>query len=445
MFALLEAQSVLVGIMRRFSFSAAETTKGMDMGMTTGATIHTAGGLLMDVKTRPPRIGRAASRKEDAPSASMQPRFENTSRRCVAQRIEPEALVVPTPRELRKLFTEQAMTLKRQPKDQKAIDVAYEKCREVTQEYSKTFFLGSQLLDTDEQQAVWAIYNWCRSTDELVDGPAAETTTMADLEAWEERLQRSFALANKQLDGSLNWEDLSLADSVRRFSLIQRPFQDMIGGMAMDLVKTRYETFHELEVYCYRVAGTVGLMTLPVLGFDGMQNFTQELQEQTITAAMSLGLAFQLTNILRDIGEDARRGRIYVPLEDLRRFNISEEEVLQAAETPGLLYKEDRWKNFMEFQFERCDKFYEEAERGIIGLSEVNRLGVMAALRVYGAILDAVRKNEYDNLSRRAYVPLSDKMWLIGQAWWRVQEIQREAEENVKSGRIFTRPVEKAR
>merc|ERR1719419_242034 len=113
-------------------------------------------------------------------------------------------------------------------------------------------------------------------------------------------------------------------------------------------------------------------MTLPVLGFDGLQNFTEELQEQTIAAAMSLGVAFQLTNILRDIGEDGRRGRIYVPQEDLERFNITEDEVIEAANTPGLLHHEARWKAFMEFQFERCERFYKEAKEGIVGLSEVN-------------------------------------------------------------------------
>jgi len=446
MFALLEAEVCLVDILKRFDFTAAASTEGQKMGMTTGATIHTTGGLLMDVmeRKRPSRaVPGEAGELAEAPVPVVPltlPRFmERNSKNTVAQRIEPEAMVVPTAKELRRLFTEEAMSLKKEPKDPKAIESAYTKCKEITSEYSKTFFLGSQLLDEEEQRAVWAIYNWCRSTDELVDGPQAATTTMADLEAWEERLQATFEKSKLALDGSVGWEDLSMADSVRRFSLIQRPFQDMIGGMAMDLVKTRYETFHELEVYCYRVAGTVGVMTLPVLGFDGMQNFTQELQEQTIAAAMSLGLAFQLTNILRDVGEDARRGRIYVPLEDLRRFDISEEEVLAAANTEGLLYTEQKWKDFMEFQFERCERFYDVAKNGIIGLSEVNRLGVMAALFVYGAILEAVRRNNYDNFSKRAYVDLSEKMVLMGQAWWRVQELQREAEENVKSGRIFTR------
>jgi len=178
-------------------------------------------------------------------------------------------------------------------------------------------------------------------------------------------------------------------------------------------------------------------MTLPVLGFDGLQNFTEKMQEETIEAAMSLGVAFQLTNILRDIGEDARRGRIYVPLEDLRRFNITEEEVLEASQSTGLLYHEDKWRDFMEFQMKRCEKFYVEAQEGIVGLCEANRLGVMAALFVYGAILDRIRENKYDNLSQRAYVPFSDKMFLMGKVWLRCRELEELAEENIRSGKVF--------
>lgn len=444
-FALLEAEVVLVNLLRRFSFTALQDK----VGMTTGATIHTTGGLRVEVRRREVRPSAAAHAAVPlalplAPLAELMQ--ENNSMARVARRLQPEAMVVPTARELRLLFAEQAARVKtaEQALHAEAIETAYEKCREITREYSKTFFLGSQLLDHDEQRAVWAIYNWCRSTDELVDGPAAETTTMADLEAWEERLQRTFELSG-QLRGNEGWEDISMMDSIRRFSLIQRPFQDMVGGMAMDLVKTRYDTFQELEVYCYRVAGTVGIMTLPVLGFDGLQNFTEELQEETIAAAQALGMAFQLTNILRDVGEDARRGRIYVPLEDLRRFNISEEEVLTASRGEGALHLEARWRDFMEFQFERCERYYKEAQSGIVGLSEVNRLGVMAALYVYGAILDAVRANKYDNFSRRAYVTLREKVMLMGKAWWHVQELQKLAAENVRSGRIFGKSVQRAR
>jgi len=450
-FALMEAQVVLTSLLQRFEFSASESAKEKGVGMTTGATIHTIGGLNVDIKKRKEPVGMTGGLRQSSPSAPVVvPRMEKRSSLSVAQRIDPEAMVVPTAQELRMLFMEQSEASYKEQSNAEEIEDAYEKCREVTREYSKTFYLGSQLLQPDEQRVVWAIYNWCRSTDELVDGPEAEGTTMEDLEDWEVRLNKTFQQQD-DLAQVTDWEDLSLADGARRFGLIQRPFQDMIGGMAMDLVKLRYETFQELEVYCYRVAGTVGLMTLPVLGFDGLQNFTEELQEKTIASAMALGLAFQLTNVLRDIGEDARRGRIYVPLEDLRRFDITEQEVLDAsAEGEGSistgppLHKDQRWRDFMEFQMQRCERYYEDAEAGIVGLSEVNRLGVMAALFVYGAILGRIRENNYDNFSRRAYVNLTDKFLLIGKAWSRTRDLQQVAEENIRNGVIFTKRKKQA-
>ncbi|CAE7706535.1 CYP97B3 [Symbiodinium microadriaticum] len=439
-FALLEAEAVLVALLQRFEFKASVGKRNVEM--TTGATIHTAGGLMMEVKKRTDRRAKKHGEGRKEVDVKGVVSMEKKLRGTVAQRIEPEALVVPTAKELRMLFTAQKEDVRKlspTPELFEALEKAYKQCQEVTKEYSKTFYLGSQLLDQDEQRVVWAIYNWCRSTDELVDGPEAANTTMADLEEWEERLNRIFQL---QVPADGDPADLAMVDSIRKFSLIQRPFQDMVGGMAMDLVKERYATFYELEVYCYRVAGTVGIMTLPVLGFDPMQNFTEELQEETIAAAMSLGVAFQLTNILRDVGEDARRGRIYVPLEDLTRFGITEDEVLEASQTEGLLYHEKKWKDFMEFQMQRCEEEYENAKAGIVGLSEVNRLGVMAALYVYGDILHRIRENNYDNLSRRAYVPFIDKVFLMGKAWLKCQELKKVAQENIRSGKVFTRRKE---
>lgn len=441
-FALLEAEVCLVALFQRFNFEADPSAIKDGVGMITGATIHTMGGLLADVRLRTdihPSL-RGASYVDAGP-----PRMQAICKLSVQQRIEPEAMVVPTARELRELFTAQkevASDLDLEPSTSDAVEEAYEKCRAVTEEFSKTFYLGSQFLAPAEQRVVWAIYNWCRDTDELIDGPNAASTTMADLQVWEDRLDRTFKLKDP-FELSTNWADLALADGVRRFSLIQRPFQDMIGGMAMDLVKERYATFQELEVYCYRVAGTVGVMTLPVLGFDSLQNFTEELQEQTLAAAMALGMAFQLTNILRDVGEDARRNRIYLPREDLDRFGITEEEVLAASDGKGTLLGSPKWAEFMEFQIQRCEAYYKEAEDGIVGLSEVSRLGVMAARFVYGQILDEIRKNSYDNFSQRAYVSLYDKFFLMGRAWLKCRELQEVAEQNVRSGRIFVREKEK--
>jgi len=437
-FALLEAQAVFCTLIQRFTFEPAGKPE-----MTTGATIHTVSGLNFNIARRADSdVKLSPGSTSEATSAQSKPHMEKKLTANVAERIKPEAMVVPTARELRMLFTQQKEDIKRmgEADNYDALEKAYKQCKEVTREHSKTFFLGSQLLEEDEQRVVWAIYNWCRNTDELVDGPEAVNTTMDDLEQWEERLNMVFELQDS-LSPSSDWSDLSLADGIRKYSLIQRPFQDMIGGMAMDLVKTRYATFQELEVYCYRVAGTVGVMTLPVLGFDSLQNFTEELQENTIAAAMSLGVALQLTNILRDIGEDARRGRIYVPLEDLARFGITEQEILDASENVDdhPLNTEQKYRDFMEFQMARCDESYEAAKNGIVGLSEVNRLGVMAALYVYGELLKKIRENNYDNLSRRAYVPFADKVILMGEAWLKCQELQQVAEENVRSGKVFSR------
>jgi len=375
----------------------------------------------------PAASGEQHAAEEYITSTAYQRRLDGT----VAQRLEPEAMVIPTAKELRNLFQEQVQARMDVPTNQDDINAAYLECQEVTREYSKTFYLGSQLLGDAEQRAVWAIYNWCRCTDELVDGPEAAGTTMEDLEAWERTLQQIFEL--KETGNSM---DLAMIDSVRNFRLIPRPFQDMVGGMAMDLVKERYETFFELEVYCYRVAGTVGLMTLPILGFDPSQNHSDDLKDATIDAALCLGLALQLTNILRDVGEDARRNRIYVPLEDLRMFGIDEEEVFQASEGKLQLWKDERWKQFMEFQMARCNGYYEKAKGGIIGLSESNRLGVMAALNVYGGILDKVRRNGYNNFTQRAYVSLEEKLWMMAKSWFACLEIQSQADENVRLGKI---------
>ncbi|CAE7639601.1 CYP97B2, partial [Symbiodinium necroappetens] len=234
-FALLEAEAVLVALLQRFEFKASVGKRNVEM--TTGATIHTAGGLMMEVKKRTDRRAKKHGEGRKEVDVKGVVSMEKKLRGTVAQRIEPEALVVPTAKELRMLFTAQKEDVRKlspTPELFEALEKAYKQCQEVTKEYSKTFYLGSQLLDQDEQRVVWAIYNWCRSTDELVDGPEAANTTMADLEEWEERLNRIFQL---QVPADGDPADLAMVDSIRKFSLIQRPFQDMVGGMAMDLVK----------------------------------------------------------------------------------------------------------------------------------------------------------------------------------------------------------------
>lgn len=276
------------------------------------------------------------------------------------------------------------------------LEDAYELCRQITAEYSKTFYLGTLLMPMEKRRAIWAIYVWCRRTDELVDGPRSELTTNATLDEWEQHLESVFA-RNPVEDA-----DVALVDTLERFPISIQPFRDMIAGQRMDLYRSRYETFEQLKLYCYRVAGTVGLMTTPVMGVDSSHKTAPWAQTQAAgnpePEAVALGIANQLTNILRDVGEDARRGRIYIPLEDLERFNYSEKDLLNGV-------VDERWRELMRFQIARARRFFAEAERGIGLLSPDARFPVWAALMLYRGILDVIEKNQYDVFHKRAYVP----------------------------------------
>lgn len=287
------------------------------------------------------------------------------------------------------------------------LEDSYELCRQITAKYSKTFYLGTLLMPEAKRRAIWAIYVWCRRTDELVDGPQAKFTTDATLDDWEQQLESVFA------GHPIEDPDVALVDTLDRFPIDIQPFRDMIAGQRMDLYRSRYETFEELELYCYRVAGTVGLMSTAVMGIDPNQYTAPWSCRQTphipSEEAVALGIANQLTNILRDVGEDARRGRIYLPLEDLARFDYTEEDLMN-----GVI--DARWRRLMQFQIQRARQFYTTAERGIQALSPDARWPVWAALILYRGILDQIVRNQYDVFNRRAYVPTPRKLLCLPSA-----------------------------
>lgn len=295
-----------------------------------------------------------------------------------------------------------------------SIDDAYELCRQITAKYAKTFYLGTLLMPEAKRRAIWAIYTWCRRTDELVDGAEAARTTPETLERWEKQLESIFS------GESLDDTDVALVDTVQHFPLEIQPFRDMIAGQRMDLYHNRYETFEDLKLYCYRVAGTVGLMSTVVMGVDlncytAPWNCHRENYVPT-QEAIALGIANQLTNILRDVGEDANRGRIYLPLEDLALFNYTEDDLFKGV-------VDERWRELMKFQIQRARKFYAEAETGISALSPDARWPVWAALMLYRQILDAIERNEYDVFRKRAYVPTMTKAIGLPVAWLRAQAL----------------------
>lgn len=287
---------------------------------------------------------------------------------------------------------------------------SYERCRQITAKYSKTFYLGTLLMSEAKRQAIWAVYAWCRRTDELVDGPAASLTTEETLNEWERHLESVF------LGRPIDDLDVALVDTLQRFPLEIQPFRDMIAGQRMDLYRSRYETFEELNLYCYRVAGTVGLMSTAVMGVDTLLSSTpwgrQQCSYIPVDEAIALGIANQLTNILRDVGEDARRGRIYLPLEDLERFGYTEQDLMNGV-------VDERWQRLMQFQIQRAREFYAQAEAGITALSQDARWPVCAAMLLYSKILDVIERNQYDVFRQRAYVPTFGKLCCLPAALMR--------------------------
>tara|TARA_Y100001968_G_scaffold325088_1_gene365760 strand:+ start:1020 stop:1961 length:942 start_codon:yes stop_codon:yes gene_type:complete len=276
------------------------------------------------------------------------------------------------------------------------IEEAYESCRKETAHWAKTFYLGTMLLPPKKRKAIWAIYVWCRRTDELMDSPEAQKKSievLSDrLDKWE---QKTRAVFNGEIIDEL---DAVIADSLERFPQSIQPYLDMIEGQRMDLSFKRYETFKDLELYCYRVAGTVGLMTQGVIGIDSLYLSKKHIKPpDTSQSAIALGIANQLTNILRDVGEDRGRGRIYIPLEDLKRFNYSEEDLLAGKIN-------DEWKSLMIFQLERAREWFKKSEEGVKWLSVDARWPIWTSLRLYRGILDSIEKLDYDVFNNRAYV-----------------------------------------
>ncbi|KAL2469623.1 Phytoene synthase [Abeliophyllum distichum] len=271
---------------------------------------------------------------------------------------------------------------------------AYGRCGEVCAEYANTFYLGTMLMTPERRRAIWAMYVWCRRTDELVDGPNASHITPAALDRWEARLEGIFKRH------PFDMLDAALSHTVSTFPVDIQLFRDVIEGMRMDIWKSRYKNFDELYLYCYYVAGTVGLMSVPVMGIAPKSRATTE---SVYNGALALGIANQLTNILRDVGEDARRGRIYLPQNELAQAGLSDEDIFAGTVT-------DKWRNFMKQQIKRARKFFNDSERAITELSSASRWPVWASLLLYRQILDEIEANDYNNFTKRAYVNKAKKI-----------------------------------
>jgi phytoene synthase len=268
-----------------------------------------------------------------------------------------------------------------------SLDAAYAECRAICERSAKTFSLACRFLPTSKRRAIWAIYAFCRHADDLVDTPDAGGARMA-LHAWRDELLRAY-------DGAPRHPIMvAYADVLRTYPLPLQPALDLLSGIEMDLTPRRYEDWDELRQYCYAVASTVGLLTLPVLGHNS---------PEAADRAVELGLAMQLTNILRDVGEDARLGRVYLPLSEIRRFGYSVDRLMQGT-------VDDAFRDLIAFQIERARDQYARARPGIGLLDRNARLPVHLASVLYSRILNRIEANDFDVFSQRAHLTLAEKV-----------------------------------
>lgn len=286
------------------------------------------------------------------------------------------------------------MPLLQVSEDNQLLQSAYAYCEEVTAVNSRSFYLASQLLPPPQRRAVRALYAFCRTTDDIVDN--ADGNETAALKAWRTRA----------LEGQLQSHDpvpTAWTDACHRYHIPPKYAEQLVDGVARDLVQNRYQTFAELAEYAYGVASTVGLMSMHVIGFRS---------NDAIPYAVRLGVALQMTNILRDVAEDWQRGRLYLPQEELAEFSLSEADIAAGVVT-------DRWRAFMRFQIARTRRLYREAWPGVAMLNPEGQMAIAAAAGFYAAILEDIENHDYDVFSRRAYVGKWGKLRRLPGLWWK--------------------------
>jgi len=259
----------------------------------------------------------------------------------------------------------------------------------ITRKYSKTFYLASKFLPRDKRYALYTIYAICRISDDAVDTNTDNYRTKSL-----EKIKENINLAYTD-----NKTDQKLIDAfriiVQTYSIPKDYFDTFIEGMYMDIYKNRYENFNELYVYCCKVAGVVGLMTIKVLGCR---------DKEAEKYAVDLGIAIQLTNIIRDIKEDFSRGRIYLPKDEMEKFGVSENDIVRGILNNNLM-------ELIKFQIKRAEQYYDDTTQGIpMILDRTSRITICLMKEIYAAILDSVEKNKYDVFSKRAYVPMHKKI-----------------------------------
>lgn len=268
-------------------------------------------------------------------------------------------------------------------------------CQERAAASGSSFYYSFLFLEPPRRQAITALYAFCREVDDAVDECPDAVVAQTKLAWWRSEVQ---ALYEGRASHPVTQ---ALAVSLKHFYLPQEQLLEIIDGMEMDLDQVRYADFKALHLYCYRVASVVGLLAAEIFGYS---------DRQTLKYAHDLGLAFQLTNIIRDVGEDARRGRIYLPQDELARFEVSDSDLLQAKYS-------DKFRRLMAFQVERAQALYSQAFAQLPAADrKAQRAGLIMAA-IYRATLDEIARDSFRVLDQRISLPPLRKLWLAAKTW----------------------------
>ena len=270
-----------------------------------------------------------------------------------------------------------------------------EYCRHKAADSGSSFYYSFFFLPPVRRQAIMALYAFCREVDDVVDECDDPGVAQAKLDWWRGEVA---ALYQGRPTHPVT---RALANALPRFALAEEHLQEIIDGMQMDLERARYPDFKSLHLYCYRVASVVGLLAAEIFGYRN---------RQTLKYAHDLGLAFQLTNIIRDVGEDARRGRIYLPEEDLDRFGVGAGDILRAR------YSE-AFRRLMEFQIERADGYYAQAFAQLPAQDRRTQRPGLVMAAIYRALLREIRRDGCRVLDHRMALTPLRKLWIAWRTW----------------------------
>ncbi len=295
------------------------------------------------------------------------------------------------------LEPEAATSDRRPPQWQAVPREAIEHCRAITRGHSSTFYFGSRFFPLEQRYAVWSVYATCRIGDDIADELAPEVAAR-ELEVWRARVRRAIS---GQPDADPMAQSLAWAGS--RFPIKPGPYEELYLGLRMDLERVQYDTLDQLMLYCRRVAGVVGLMITPISGYCG--------GHATLERALKMGMAMQLTNILRDVGEDLSRGRIYLPREMMAHHGVTDDDLRAGRVTRGYVALMRELEHL-------ARGLYREGWRGLAQLNGPAGFAVAMAAASYEGILGKLERNGWDNFSRRAHVPNREKIIMIPRVWW---------------------------